>query len=215
MVCKKFTEDSSFVAISAGMMQYMLCSTNCFLELHVATAHPVEPCEFKVGSLKPYMFITNIGFGFTCREDPKSFATVFGSIFYCMTRGGNKLENYIDPESAARTKEDDLYEVDKYQKILNEYEEFRLVKIRLEVSEEPETPPEALPFRHVPESPAPPTTSKSRPITPPAIITGSWLGDDGECKSHIVSRRSSDPFQSTAPIAQLNRLREPRPRSQS
>lgn len=198
MVCKKFKEDSSFVAISAGMMQYMLCSTNCFLELHVATAHPVEPCEFKVGSLKPYMFITNIGFGFTCREDPKSFATVFGSIFYCMTRGGNKLENYIDPESAARTKEDDLYEVDKYQKILNEYEEFRLVKIRLEVSEEPETPPEALPFRHV-----------------PAIITGSWLGDDGECKSHIVSRRSSDPFQSTAPIAQLNRLREPRPRSQS
>lgn len=214
------------MAVSAGMVQYMVCSPKCFTEIHVAVAHPLEDCDFVIGSKKPYTFLTNIGIAFVCREDPKSFATVFGSIFHALTRSGKSLKAYVDPKSAEADRDSDLEECNEYLKLLSEYDEFKMFPIKLEITpvsdDESDSEEKESEHKEPPSVSAPPSTPQSRNITPPSTITGGWMGDlethkqFKECK-HIVSHGSHDipSAPETAPVSRPERLQEPSPRSRS
>lgn len=196
-----------FPAISAGLIEFRLCSHACFMETHVTVATPAGGTKLQKGSTQLELFLTNFGMGFTCYADPGRFSTIFGCIFRMMVNGGAGLEAFVAPDEFAQRNSERIQEMNRIQSILDSFPELKIFKIRLERVEDPEPEPvEPEPdlcggeetLASVPLSiPPPPPSPESDGVdgkTPPNI-NGIWSEDQKETQSSIsyVVRRNSLP----------------------
>jgi hypothetical protein len=173
--CSKDLSEVKFLAISAGLLHFPLCSINCFDEFNVACASPKGPCDFREGNTDTCLFITNVGFSFEVRQEAEAFSQVFGSLFYIKTRQGNSLQNWLYPGTDSKELEENKSVLAQLKKNLESYEELKVYDAKISF--------ETVPLQRSIDSPPPPPSTPqthsptNTPEGTPPQVNGEWLNN--------------------------------------